>query len=159
MKPRKTLGSLDRLTFAYASLYLFFIGADIIVSVSEKENYPLAPGDIAVYVMFTIFLTGIMWTLYSKVVAGILLLIWNIGLWTIEGLCTVNVGGLGIIAAIPLLLIGVMYIVEGYEEIHPWRTRKQQWKLGLQSLLIVYSVLYIIAVVSLTIAAAPANFL
>ena len=94
-----------------------------------------------------------------KLVAGILLMIMNAGVW-INGLFINRERGMDIILTLPLLYAGALVILGWYKNSgEPKPSKSKRWKFMLSVLLINYLVLYLIYMVSDIIFWAAINFL
>ena len=101
-------------------------------------------------VLFLVFIAGFALSWTNKKMAGIILMIWNAGVW-ISDLYLFREMDYSMLSAIasPFMIIGALFLLEWYKtykETVP--SKKQQWKFILRVLLINYAVLYSIVVLS-----------
>jgi hypothetical protein len=145
MKLLKSISRLQYLTFAYALLYiLFFIDFNF-----GKPSYSLNAESIGVNICFVLFLIGFVFSWFNGIVTGVLFLLWNVVMWIVELFFVDKGGGFGIVSGVPLLILGVFYIIGEYKSRKdPPPTKSQQWKLALQILLTTYTILYFIFALS-----------
>ncbi len=108
MKLLKTTTTIQYITLAYAVLYVLFI----LSSNWGEARTTLSAEDIGVYSLFVLFIIGFLLSWHNKIITGILFLLWNVGMWIVE-LFFVENGGFGIISGIPLLVLGIFFIVSG----------------------------------------------
>ena len=139
----KSTKPIQFITFVYAVLYALFI-----LSVVFEGSYPVMNAEgIGVYSLFILFIIGFSISWYNKIMTGVIFLIWNIGMWILELFIVKHDGGLGIISGVPLLYLGVLFILNGYKTRRdPPPSLSQQWLLVLRLLLIIYTILYFIFV-------------
>ena len=111
MKLLKSTKPIQYITLAYAVLYVLFI-----LSGDFGGAYPsLNVEGIGVYLLFVLFIIGFSVSWYNKIITGIIFLFWNIGMWILELYIVDKDGGFGIISGLPLLVLGVLFIVSGYK--------------------------------------------
>ncbi len=107
---------------------------------------------IGLCLLFVLFIVGFSLSWYNKIITGIIFLLWNIGIWIITLYIVTEEFGFGIISGVPLLVLGVFFIISEYKtKGDPLPTERQQWKLALRLLLIIYTILYFITI--------PTNFM
>jgi hypothetical protein len=125
----------------YAILYLLFI-----LSGDFGGAWPsLNTEGIIVYSLFLLFIIGFSLSWRHMIITGVLFLLWNAGMWILELFIVEKGGGFGIISGIPLLVLGVLFITAGYRNRKgPVPAKNKQWKLALQVLLGIYTILYLI---------------
>ncbi len=145
MNSLKTTKPIHYITFVYAILYVLFI-----LSESFEGAYPsLNPAGIGVYLLFVLFMVGFSLSWYNSILTGILFLLWNAGMWFIELFLVEKDGGFGIISGIPLIVLGVFFILHGIERSRetPFNSR-EKWITALQLFTTTYSILYMLVVIS-----------
>jgi len=127
----------------YAILYLLFI-----LSSDFGGAWPsLNTEGIVVYSLFLLFILGFSLSWNNMIITGVIFLLWNVGMWILELFIVEKGGGLGIVMGIPLLILGVLFIVIGYKNRKvPVPETNKQWKLALQLLLVIYTILYVLFV-------------
>ena len=132
---------LQIFTGLYAALYILFI-------ISFAGDYPqLNAEGIGLYLLFILFIVGFSFSWYNKIFTGLIFLLWNIGMWIIELYIVPEDAGFGIISGVPLLVLGVFFIISEYKtKGDPLPTKSQQWKLALRLFLIIYTILYFISI-------------
>ena len=144
MKFQKSITLTQIFTLLYAFAYMSFIsgsGYDKYSSFFSESN--------VVFFLFILFLVGLIFSWFNKMITGMLFIIWNIGMWILELFIVVKDGGFGIIAGIPLIVLGVFFIVKGMEEKQGVKlTYDKKWKTLLKLLTITYTLLYLIVVIN-----------
>jgi hypothetical protein len=68
---------------------------------------------ILVYLLFVLFIIGFSISWYNKIITGIIFLLWYIGMLTFELFIVEKEGGFGIISGVPLLVLGIFFILNG----------------------------------------------
>jgi len=141
----KSTKPIQYITLVYGALYILFI-----VSVIIGGDYSsLNAESLGVYFLFILFLVGCFFSWSNKTITGIIFLIWNVGMWVVECFFVEqgSGGGFGIILGVPLLVLGVFYILNASKtKTDPIPTKSQQWKLALRLLATTYTILYLIFV-------------
>jgi hypothetical protein len=140
MKPKPTK-TLQILLGVLAAFYL----AGIIVSFIDGELTFYNLNDMIFLVLFIMFISGFVLSRARRKTAGILLMIWNAGIW-IYDLC-LNRGrqdsGMLSFMAVPALVIGALLLLQWYSTTDAKvPSEREQWKFILRILLINYIVLY-----------------
>ncbi|WP_372950814.1 hypothetical protein [Mariniphaga sp.] len=143
----KSNKTLQIITSIYAVLYFALIANAYIkgyVSFSNlNHNLQL--------VLLLIFLLGFILSWTSKKMAGIMLMIWNAGVWILALYFEKgdNDSPMAGVMATPIMVFGAIFLLEWYKTTKSTMlSEKQQWKYVLRVLLINYAVLYGIAVFS-----------
>jgi|WetSurMetagenome_2_1015567.scaffolds.fasta_scaffold104016_2 hypothetical protein len=145
MKLLKLIKPIQYVTIAYAVVYTLLI----ISSIPGGDLNHINAEDIGVFLLFALFIVGFIFSWSNRIVTGILFLFWNAGMWIVECFFVEKAGGFGIIAGVPLLILGVFYIVGEYKtRKDPPLTESQQWKITLRLFGVTYTVLYMIWVIS-----------
>lgn len=141
----KTTKPIQYITLAYAILYVLFI-----LSGDFGGAYPsLNAESIGVYLLFILFIVGFSLSWYNGIITGILFLLWNVGMWFVELFLVEKDGGFGIISGIPLIVLGVFFILKGIEGNRDTTFKStEKWKTGLQLLISTYTILYILVIIS-----------
>lgn len=144
MKLLKKTTTIQYITLVYAVLYVLFI-----FSGNWGESYTtLSAEDMIVYSLFVLFIIGFSLSWYNKIITGILLLLWNVGMWIVELFFVEKDGGFGIISGIPLIVLGVFFILEGIEKNRGTTLKSiEKWKTALQVLISTYTILYILIII------------
>jgi hypothetical protein len=93
-------------------LYLLFILSGDFGGAWPKLNTE----GIMVYSLFLLFLIGLVCSWFNKIITGLIFLLWNAGMWILELYIVETGGGFGIISGVPLLVLGVLFIVTGYRD-------------------------------------------
>ncbi len=121
-----------------------------IISGDFGGSYPsLNAEGIGVYSLFILFIIGFSLSWSYKIITGVIFFIWNVGMWIVELFLVERAGGFGIISGVPLLILGVLYIVDDYKTPKdPPQTKIQLWRLVLRILVTVYTILYLIFILS-----------
>jgi len=109
MKLLKSTKPIQYITLVYAVLYVMFI-----LSGDFGGAYPsLNTEGIGVYLLFVLFVVGFSISWHNKIITGIIFLLWYIGMLILEFFIVEKDGGFGIISGIPLLVLGIFFIVSG----------------------------------------------
>ncbi|HOU03038.1 MAG TPA: hypothetical protein PLL94_13315 [Bacteroidales bacterium] len=142
----RTAKTLQILTGIYLVLYV--IG--IVSSLLNSELSFLNLSDNLFLLLFLIFISGFVLCWKQEKIAGIILMIWNAGIWAYGLFLNRHQdGGMFCVMAVPVLVLGTLLILRWYKSsVSPQPSVQQQWKFILRVLLINYLVLYIIVVIS-----------
>lgn len=144
MKLLKSTKPIQYLTLGYAALYILFI----IGSIIEGDYSPLNAEGIGVYLLFVLFIVGFSISWYNGIITGILFLLWNIGMWVVELFFVEKDGGFGIISGIPLIVLGVFFILKGIEKNRGTPLKSdEEWKTALRLLTTTYTTLYTLVII------------
>ena len=142
MKLLKSIKPIQYVTLAYAALYTLFVASGLI----QGDYSPLA---IGIYLFFIPFVIGFSLSWYNGMITGILFIVWNIGMWIVECFFVEKDGGWGIIFGVPLLILGVLFIVGEYKtRKDPPPTKSQLWNMALKLLVTTFTILYLVWVIS-----------
>ena len=138
----RTAKTLQILTGIYLVLYV--IG--IVSSLLNSELSFLNLSDNLFLLLFLIFISGFVLCWKQEKIAGIILMIWNAGIWAYGLFLNRHQdGGMFCVMAVPVLVLGTLLILRWYKSsVSPQPSVQQQWKFILRVLLINYLVLYII---------------
>ncbi|HAM08941.1 MAG: hypothetical protein A2X04_07515 [Bacteroidetes bacterium GWF2_41_9] len=142
----KSTKILRILIIVYAILY--FTGIGIILYKGELSLKNL--NDILFLLLSVIFLSAFCLLWVNEKMAGIIFMGWNAGVW-IHDLCLEGGRDRGMISimAVPVMVIGALSCLEWYKSsVNPQLSVPFHWKYILRVLLLNYSVLYIIVVIS-----------
>lgn len=135
----KKMGPLYIILMAYFILYVLFL---------EPWNWDgfsnITPEYAAVYILFLLFLVGFSLAWKYPVVTGVIFFVWNAGMYVLEGFFVEKDGGFGIIAGLPLLAMGVLFIIHGTREKDAKPDVRREWSLSLKLLAAVFTALYVI---------------
>ncbi len=144
MKLLKTTTTIQYITLAYAVLYLLFILSDNWGETHTK----LSVIDIIVNSLFVLFIIGFLLSWYNKIITGILFLLWNVGMWIVELFFVEKDGGFGIISGIPLIVLGVFFILKGIEKNRETPLQShEKWKTALRLFTTIYTILYFLVII------------
>ncbi len=111
MKLLKSTKPIQYLTLVYAILYILFLFTG-----DFPGAYPsLNTEGVVVYLLFVLFIIGFSISWYNKIITGIIILLWYIGMLTFELFIVEKDGGFGIVFGIPLLVLGIFFIKSGYK--------------------------------------------
>jgi hypothetical protein len=102
------LRTLRILLAIYAVLYVIFITDNIV----PRSNFnPWDIENIAIKVLFVVFVLGYIISWKYELTAGVIFILWFIGMcYQNFFLCTTDCGA-GIVMGIPLLIFGILFIV------------------------------------------------
>ncbi len=145
MKLLKSTITIQYIAFIYAVLYILFIFSGSF----GGENPSLSNEVIGVYFLFILFIIALSVSWSYKIITGILFLLWNVGIWFIELFFVEKDGGFGIISGIPLIILGVFFILKGIEDSRgkPLNLSEKS-KIALQLFIGIYTVLYLIVIIN-----------
>lgn len=142
----KSLRNLRIAAIIYAGLFL----AVIVSSFYNRELSFYKLQDTLFFVFFIIFLSGIalMWT--RERISGIIFMVWNAFIWFYDlQLSRGTDSGMLSIMAVPIMVVGALFCLEWYKKsVNPRPSVHSQWKYVLRVLLLNYTVLYVIVVIS-----------
>ena len=148
MKKRSTTSIvLEILLGIYAFAYLAIFIIPLFTSDASGHEVSLVEL-ITVPLAFVIFLIGFAFCWYDEKIAGIILLIWHFMVWMLA-LFAWEMAGMVLVLIFPVLILAVLLIQNWY--IHydkSFRDLSKQWKLVLQILLINYTALYFLVILS-----------
>lgn len=154
----KSTKTLQILLSVGAVLYMFFIAMIIFY-----DKYPIFnPFDLEEALLF-VFIAGFAFAWMNKKMAtGIILMIWNAGVWitTLYLVERQDDYAMGSAIASCFMVIGAFFLLEWYKTSKATvPLQQQQWKFILRVLLINYAVLYSIVVISELSVGEPVNYL
>ena len=134
------------MVLVYAVLYL----TGIVISIHKEELSFQKFIDILFLFLFILFSSGIIFLWRRERVAGIIFMVWNTGMWVLDLSPGKGIdSGMLCIMAVPVMVIGAFLCLEWYKTFKkPKPSVPLQWKFILRVLLINYSVLYTIVVIS-----------
>ena len=142
----KSIKTLQIIAGVYSALYLTGIAS----SFFDGELSFLNLNDNLFILLFFIFMAGFALSWTKEKMAGIIFMIWNAGIWIYD--LYLNRGrdsGMFCIMAVPVLVIGALFLLQWYKTSGIQQPSiQQQWKFILRVLLINYAVLYAIVVIS-----------
>ncbi len=127
---------------------LYFVG--IAISFLEGGLSSLNLIDYLSLALLLIFMAGFALSWTRVKIAGIILMVWNAGAWILD-LCLIRDRDQFFISimAVPVMVIGALFLLQWYKTTKvTGASEQQQWKFILRVLLINYSVLYAIVVLS-----------
>ncbi len=152
----KSTRTLRIITGVCAILYF----AGITISFFERELSFQNLIDNLSLILLLIFLAGFAFSWTSEKMAGIILMIWNAGVWIYDLIITRGQdSGMLSIFAVPVMVIGALFLLQWYKTIKvPVSSEQQQWKFILRVLLINYAVLYAIVVLSELFRGKPVDY-
>lgn len=137
MNRLKRITVLHYILLAYLVLYILFIEPW-----NGVEFSALTPELTGVYLAFVLFLIGFSFAWTRPVVTGIIFLAWNALMWVIEWFFVEKDGGFGILSGVPLLVMGVLFILQAYRKRVPKPGAENEWKLAINLLAVIFTVLY-----------------
>ena len=143
-----TTKTLQILTGVFAALYFIFTAISLF---NEGGLSVLNTIDYLSLVPLLIFMAGFALSWTRQKMAGIILMVWNAGVWIYA--LYLNGGQpdteMRCMIAIPIMVIGAFFLLQWYKTTKVTvSSKKQQWKFILRVLLINYAVLYAIVVFS-----------
>ncbi len=142
--PRLSFDNLRILTSVYALFYVLFS-----VSAISSGEFIFNQEGIGFFILFLLFIVSFFTSWFNELLTGLLLLLWNVGVWCLELFFEVQSGGFGIVSGLPLIIFGVFFILKGWEKRKGVRLNSdEKWKIGLKILVITFSALYLIVVIS-----------
>lgn len=144
----KSNKTLQIITGIYAVLYFALIANAYIKGYVSFSNL----NHILQLVLLLIFLAGFVLSWMNKKMAGIILMIWNAGVWILALYFFArgdDYSPMAGVMATPIMVFGAIFLLEWYKTTKATvLSEKQQWKYVLRVLIINYAVLYGIAVFS-----------
>lgn len=140
-------------------IYLFlYLVIEFIIPLLQGVFQPITENEIQGYIIFLIPLIGFSVSWFNKKNAGVLLLIWVLTVWVFSLFVWTGTGMI-LIVTYPVIPLAVLFIRNWYASNPEYGFSKQKlWKLVLQLLLISYSVLYLIYIISEFIDPRPLDF-
>lgn len=127
---------------------LYFAGMAISFLGEELSSLDLI--DYLSLALVLIFMAGFSLSWKREKMAGIILMVWNAGIWILD-LCLIRDRDMFFLSimAVPAMVIGALFLLQWYKTTKvTGESEQQQWKFILRILLINYSVLYAIVVLS-----------
>ena len=112
-KKRKFPSTLQILTSIYALLYLIFI-IDNFLPAKNFNAYDLET--IIVNLLFVLFLVGYYLSWNNEGVAGLIFIIWWIGMWYLALFVAEIDRGAGVVMGLPLFILGILFMVSWYRK-------------------------------------------
>jgi len=144
LKALKGTTLLQYLTLGYAVLYILFILAAFV----GVDLTTLNAEDIGVLLLFILFIAGLFLSWHNSLLTGVIFLIWNVGMWIVELFLVEKDGGFGIIMGIPLIVMGVFFILQGMEKNKGAIIKtNERWKIALHAFGITYTALYLLVII------------
>jgi hypothetical protein len=142
----KTIRTLQILSGVYAVLYLAAVVSSFF---DEQFSFSNPINDLFIF-LFLLFMAGFAYCWKNEKIAGFIFFIWNAGVWIYDlWLARGRDSGMFCIMAVPVLVIGALFLLQWYNKSRTSQPSVQkQWKFILQILLINYTVLYSIVVLS-----------
>ena len=153
----KTTKTLQIITGIFAALYFIVTAIAFFFEGGSFTNLI----DILPLVLLLICITGFALSWTNITMAGIILMIWNAGVW-ISDLYLLRGMDYSMMSALAssFMVLGAFFLLEWYKTNKATLpSEKQQWRYILRVLLVNYVVLYAIVVVSELFAGEPVNYL
>ncbi len=142
----KTLSKhiLQILTSIYCALYL----AGLISEFISGETNLINIDSLLAILIFLVFLTATIFSWFNLKISGILLQVWNIGIWIFSWFIWEEAGMI-MVLAVPALVIGVLMNLKAYKsEVGPKPTNQIYWRFVLRLLIVNYAILYAITIMA-----------
>ena len=142
----KTLSKhiLQILTSIYCALYL----AGLISEFISGETNLINLDSLLAILIFLVFLTATIFSWFNLKISGILLQVWNIGIWIFIWFLWEE-AGMVMVLAVPALVIGVLMNLKAYKsEVGPKPTNQIYWRFVLRLLIVNYAILYAITIMA-----------
>jgi len=115
--------ALHVLLAIYGILYLLFVIIGFVPSeegspVSDSVPYhPFGLEGSLVKVLFVFFLVGFFMAWKNRLVAGVLFILWWVGMWGLQTLMVARGhGGEAVGMGFPLFVLGVLFVISGYRQ-------------------------------------------
>jgi hypothetical protein len=142
----KSLRYLRIIAVIYAAMYLTVI----VSSFYNRELSFHKFKDTLFFVLFIIFLSGIVLLWTKERISGIIFMVWNAFIWIFDLQLTIgDDSGMISILTVPVMVIGALLYLEWYKNSrNTQQSVPYQWKFILRVLLINYGALYTIVVIS-----------
>jgi len=112
-KKRKFPTTLQILTSIYALLYLIFI-IDNFLPAKDFNPYDLE--NSIVKLLFVLFLVGYYLSWKNEGGAGLIFIIWWIGMWCPALFVVETDRGAGVVMGLPLFMLGILFIVSWHRK-------------------------------------------
>ena len=134
---------LQILTLIYALIYVFFIGRSILTS-----GFSFNPEAVGMYILFVLFLIAFFLSWTAELIAGIILLIWNAGIWAMELFFVEHEQFFLIMSGLPIILLGTFFVLKGIEK-SKGRILSvyEKWKTTLSTITITFTILYSLVII------------
>jgi hypothetical protein len=113
VKKRKFPTTLQILTSIYALLYLVFI-IDNFLPAKGFNPYDLE--NSIVKLLFALFLVGYYFSWKNEGVAGLIFVIWWIGMWCLALFVAKIDRGAGVVMGLPLFVLAILFMVSWYRK-------------------------------------------
>jgi hypothetical protein len=113
VKKRKFPTTLQILTSIYALLYLVFI-IDNFLPAKNFNPYDLE--NSIVKLLFALFLVGYYFSWKNEGVAGLIFIIWWIGMWCLALFVVETDRGAGVVMGLPLFVLAILFMVSWYRK-------------------------------------------
>jgi len=152
----KSTKTLQIITGIFAALYFIVTAISFFYEGGSFSNLI----DILPLVLLLIFIAGFALSWTNMKIAGIVLMIWNAGVW-IYDLYLAREMDYSMVSALAssFMVIGALFLLEWHKTSKSTTPeKKQQWKFILRVLLINYAVLYSIVVFSELLVGDPVNY-
>jgi len=108
---------LHLLTFIYGLLYLiFFIGSFLPSEINGFIDEPFNLEGILVKLLFVVFLIGFFISWKKEGLAGLIFMLWWIGMWYLALFLAQHDRGAGVVMGIPVLIFGIGFIISWYKK-------------------------------------------
>ena len=134
---------LQILTFIYILFYIIYITNSIGI-----QDFSANPEVYGMFVLFILFLVAFVFTWFNKLLAGILFLTWNAGIWIEELFFVEHEEFYLIISGLPIIVLGTFFVLKGIEYKKGQRlTANEKWRESLTTLTITFTVLYSLVII------------
>ena len=108
---------LHLLTFIYGLLYLiFFVGSFLPSEINDFIDEPFNLEGILVKLLFVVFLIGFFISWKKEGLAGLIFMLWWIGMWYLALFLAQHDRGAGVVMGIPVLIFGIGFIISWYKK-------------------------------------------
>ncbi|MBN2480420.1 MAG: hypothetical protein JXB19_01670 [Bacteroidales bacterium] len=142
----QSIKTLPIITGLYGVIYLLFT---VMLFISGELSFINANGPMSL-LLLSLFILGFSVSWKKEKMAGIIFMLWNAGVWINDLYFNIYLDhGMRIIIAVPVLVIGALFLLQWYNTtIIPRPSIQQQWKFILHALLFNYSILYLIYLIA-----------
>lgn len=132
---------LQILTFTYIIFYIIFL-------FPTNSDFSVDPEVYGMFGLFILFLVAFVFTWFNKLLAGILFLAWNAGIWFEELFIVEHEGFYLIISGLPVIVLGTFFVLQGIEKRKGEKlTINEKWRESLTILTITFTVLYSLVII------------
>lgn len=140
MMKRKATLIIQYVAVVYVILYIIFIIYATSTGLFNNSKTELT----GIFVLLALFIAATITSWYDRFIAGLIFFASNAGLWLMSNLILASESSHGIFFGIPLIVFGAFFILKGIDDRQDTPlTLQEKWKIILQSLMVMYLVIYL----------------